>query len=53
MAEKYTTDAQHNEVLGEKNGFRQASVSTDPDLLAGAYEAENAEHSQGLWVSDG
>lgn len=51
MAEKYDSDSHHNEDLKEKENVLHAEVLDDPDLLAGAFVAENREHNQGLWVS--
>lgn len=52
MATKYDSDSQHNEDLKEKNGVLHSEVLEDPELLSGAFLAENREHEQGLWVSE-
>lgn len=51
MAEKHDDDSQHDEHLKEKENVLHTEVLDDPDLLNGAFEAENREHQQGLWVS--
>lgn len=48
MADKQREDSLHESV--EKNDMLHAEVLAEPELMSGAYEAENREHNQGLWV---
>lgn len=51
MAEKYREDSIHDDDVGRKNSILHAEVLTEPELMSGAYLAEEREHNQSLWVS--
>lgn len=53
MSDKNGSESQHNEDVNEKNNVLYSEVLENPDLLLGAFDAENREHEQGLWVSCG
>lgn len=54
MADTHATDdkfrgASVHEENGDKPDMIHAEVLKEPEMMAGAYEAENREHQQGLW----
>lgn len=51
MAEKYREESLHDDDVGRKNSILHAEVLTEPELMSGAYLAEEREHNQSLWVS--
>jgi hypothetical protein len=52
MADKYREDSLHyDDDGGRKNSVLHAEVLGEPELMSGAYLAEEREHRQGLWVS--
>jgi hypothetical protein len=53
MAEKHREDSLHDDDVGRKNSILHAEVLTEPELMSGAYLAEEREHNQSLWVSRG
>ena len=52
MAEKHLEDALHDDDVGRKNSILHAEVLAEPELMSGAYLAEEREHNQTLLVSD-
>lgn len=51
MAEKHLEDSLHDDDVGRKNSILHAEVLAEPELMSGAYLAEEREHNQTLWVS--
>jgi hypothetical protein len=52
MADKHREDSLHyDDDGGRKNSVLHAEVLGEPELMSGAYLAEEREHRQGLWVS--
>ena len=51
MAEKYREESLDDDEVGRKNSILHAEVLTEPELMSGAYLAEEREHNQSLWVS--
>lgn len=48
MVDKARGNSLHEE-NGDKPDMIHAEVLKEPEMMAGAYEAENREHQQGLW----
>lgn len=51
MTEKHLEDSLHDDDVGRKNSILHAEVLAEPELMSGAYLAEEREHNQSLWVS--